>query len=171
MPPRKPRGAVLLLALTVLATLSIAALAGAQTSALELRMARNAHDGALALAAAQAALAEGEQLVMTLPTAAFGDPNQPGLHLPAPFGAPTRWRAAGVWAGPTGRTVPLPGVAAPPRFIIEWVTTRADGTEAFRVTARGVGGTLAARAMVQSVVSWDGANLQRLSWRELEAVP
>ena len=171
MAQHKPHGAVLLLALTVLATLSIAALAGAQTSALELRMARNAHDGALALAAAQAALAEGERLVMTLPTAAFGDPNQRGLYLPAPFGAPTRWREAGVWAGPASRVVPLPGVAAPPRFIIEWVTTRADGTEAFRVTARGVGGTLAARVVVQSVVSWDGTNVQRLSWRELGMVP
>lgn len=171
MARHKPNGAVLLLALTTLATLSFAVVAGTQTSALELRMARNAHDGALALAAAQAALAEGERLVITLPIAAFGDPNQRGLYLPAPFGAPTRWREAGVWAAPTSRAVPLPGVTRPPRFIVEWVTTRADGTEAFRVTARGVGGTLAARAMVQSMVSWDGANLQRLSWRELEAVP
>ncbi len=165
------RGAVLLMALTMLATLSIAAVAGAQASALELRMARNAHDGALALTAAEAALAQGQRLASTFPNTAFGDPTHPGLYLPAPFGAPVRWRQAGVWSGQGSRMVSLTGVAPPPRFIIEWVTTRADGAEVFRVTARAAGGTAAARAAVQSVVAWDGANMQRLSWRELAAVP
>ena len=168
MAPSSQRGVVLLLALTLLATLSVAAVAAAQVAALELRMARNAHDGALALAAAEAALAQGERLAGTFPTAAFGSSGEPGLHVPAPFGAAERWRQAGVWWGQGSRPAPVAGVALPPRFLIEWVTTRADGSEVFRVTARAVGGTALARAMVQSVVAWDGTTMRRLSWRELD---
>lgn len=134
-------------------------------------MARNAHDGVLALAAAEAALREGEQLAASIAVGAFGDPSRDGLYLPAPFGAAPRWREAGVWTQRASRVAPFAGSAEPPRYIVERVIARSDGSEAFRITARGVGGTRVAVAMVQSVVARNGAAARRLSWRELDGAP
>lgn len=155
------------MALALLAAVTVAATASAVASSLQVRMARNAHDAALALAAAEAALREGERLVASVAPGAFGAPGNVGLYLPAPFASEQRWKRSEVWSGSASRVASVPGVAQAPRYIVEWVATRSDGSEAFRITARGVGGTRFAVALVQSAVVFDGSLARRLSWREL----
>lgn len=155
------------MALALLTAVTIAATASALASSLQVRMARNAHDAALALAAAETALREGERLVAAVTPASFNAPGAVGLYLPAPFASAPRWTQDEVWRGNASRVASVPGVAEAPRYIVEWVATRSDGGQAFRVTARGVGGTRFAVALVQSVVVQEGGQVRRRSWRTL----
>lgn len=169
-------GIALFVCLVVLLTLGVAGVSASQTVSLEVRMARNGHDGDLALQAAESALREGEQLVAS---AGF-DPATPGLYAGPGFGAPVPWSRPETWEGVGSRVAtPLPGVAEPPRFIVEriasWVEPE-DGleVEVLRVTARAAGGTPHARVLLQSTLalSRPGAGSRRavrLSWRELDA--
>ena len=68
---------VLLVSLGLLLSLTLAAVSAAQTTVLELRMARNGRDAALALHTAEAALADAELAIVTgavspLPPPAYG---------------------------------------------------------------------------------------------------
>ena len=169
-------GIALFVCLVVLLTLGVAGVSASQTVSLEVRMARNGHDGDLALQAAESALREGEQV---LASAGF-DPATPGFFAGPGFGMPVRWSRPETWDGIDSRVAtPLPGVAEPPRFIVERIASWVDpdggfGVEVLRVTARAVGGTPHARAVLQSTLalSRPGAGSRRavrLSWRELDA--
>ena len=149
--PRGTRGVVLLVALALLTVLTLAALVAAQTTVLELAMARNDEDALRAFLAADGALAEAEAWLRGHardPASLFTSTGAGGLFAapaygqtpPAPWDSPAATRVA---------TAP-PGVAEPPRYFIEWLEARTDvGTaseplppatvDLYRVTARGVG--------------------------------
>ncbi|MCY3819960.1 MAG: PilX N-terminal domain-containing pilus assembly protein [Gammaproteobacteria bacterium] len=167
-------GIALFVCLVVLLALGVAGVSASQTVSLEVRMARNGHDGQLALQAAESALREGERLV-----ASTGfDPSAPGLYGASGFGAVEPWSRPDTWLSGNSRVAaPLDGVAEPPRFIVERVTSGL-GEPVFRVTARAVGGTLHAVVVLQGTftLSPGGGGRTagpgraiRLSWRELGA--
>ncbi len=171
------RGIALFVCLVVLLTLGVAGVSASQAVSLEVRMARNGHDGDLALQAAESALREAQELVVS---AGF-DPAMPGFHTGGGFEAPAPWSRPETWDGANSRVATsLPSVAEPPRFIVEriasWVGPD-DGVEVevLRVTARAVGGTPHARVAVQGTfaLSQPGGTgskrAVRLSWRELDA--
>lgn len=181
--PRQQRGIVLLVGLALLTALAIGGLAAARTTTLELRMARNQHDAAMALHAAESALFAAEawlQAHAADPTTLFAT-NGNGLYRAAGYGAAAPWRDAGAWSTAfTAATVP--NTSAQPRYLVEWLSTHTDtGTatnpqpplivDIFRITARGTG----ARASVtlQSTYgrvrggSGSRALTGRLSWVEV----
>ena len=105
-------GVALFVCLVVLLVLGVAGAAASQTVSLEARMARNGHDGELALQAAESALREGERLVAS---SGF-DPDAPGFHEAAAYGAPAPWSLAETWRGAGSRiAAALAQVAEPPR--------------------------------------------------------
>ena len=181
--PRRQRGIVLFVCLALLTVLTVGGLAAAQTTTLELRMARNQHDAASALHAAEFALLAAEawlQTTATDPTALFAVPGN-GLYRAAGYGEPAPWRDASAWH--TARAVgALPNGATPPRYLVEWLGTRTDtGTpsapqpplaiDIFRITARGSGER--ASATLQSTygrargAAGPRALTGRLSWVEV----
>ncbi len=167
------RGIALFVCLVVLLALGVAGVSASQTVSLEVRMARNGHDGQLALQAAEAALREGERLVAS---AGF-DAGGPGFYGTSGFGALQPWVRPETWRSAGSRVAaPLAGVAEPPRLIVERITSVTD-EPVFRVTARAVGGTRHAIAVLQctftlSPAGGDGTpgpgRAIRLSWRELD---
>lgn len=160
-------GIALFVCLVVLLVLAVAGAAASQTVSLEARMARNGHDGELALQAAESALREGERLVASI---GF-DPDAPGFHAGPGFGGAAPWSSAEAWRNTGSRVAMPPAQAAePPRFMVERMASRDHahgGTDVFRVTARAVGGTRHARAVLQSTFSVANG---RMSWAELEAL-
>jgi len=145
-----------------------------QTAILEERMGRNAADALVALQAAEAALRDGERQVAQhlSDTARYTDAGAEGLWTAAAAGQPQRWARSDVWNGSNSKSRSLSRqieqVAAQPRYIVEWLATRAADDEAdgatessssderieiFRVTARGVGRTTNASAAVQSTIA------------------
>lgn len=180
---RRQRGIALFVALALLTALVVGGLAVAQTVTLELRMARNQHDAALALHAADVALAEAEawlQVNATAPATLFAA-NGNGLHRAAAYGAVPAWRDADAWSAARGAAGTVPNVAAPPRFLVEWLGTRVDTGSAanprpplaidfFRITARATADR--ATATVQSTYGrarggGRRALTGRLSWVEV----
>ncbi len=169
---RRQVGMILFISLALLLLLSVLGVAAVQTASLQTRLARNAHDDLLAFQAAELALREGEAfLLREVPDEArFTAQGSGGLWRPASFGDPNPWATPGVWmtggAGSRAVTVPPAGVAAPPRYLIEWLVTlegpnnphsldespvvRRRQTAIFRVTAIGFGATVNARARLQS---------------------
>ena len=168
----RQRGVALCVCLALLLVLGIAGASAVQTTILEERMARNGSDAQLAFQAAEAALCEAEALLATgvNSTAEFTDWGENGLWTAPPLGEAERWAKPDIWRGATvgSREVAqrLGGVAAQPRFIIEWIGTLPDTVnahlveesssgaqqrvEVFRITVRGVGRSAGARAMLQS---------------------
>ncbi len=165
------QGIALFISLVILMLLTIAGVASVQTTQLQARVARNAHDNLIALQAAERALLQGERFLMASPpdaahyTAAGAD----GLWRPAAFGEHPVWQADSVWAhGSSGSrpSGPAMGAIAAPRYLIEWLTTltgpdnphlleqstvaSVPRTAVFRVTARGFGATRHSRAQLQS---------------------
>ncbi len=170
-------GIALFVCLVVLLTLGVAGVSASQTVSLEVRMARNGHDGDLALQAAESALREAER---RLASAGF-DPAAVGFYAGPGFGTPVTWSRPETWDGVNSRVAtPLPGVAAPPRFIVERIASWVDPeggfeVQVFRVTARAVGGTPHARVVLQSTFALPGpgagsGRALRMSWRELDAI-
>ena len=170
----RDKGVALFVCLVVLLALGVAGASAFQTVSLEVRMARNGHDGELALQAAESALREGERLIGS---AGF-DASLPGFYAAPGFGAPVPWSRAETWRGDRSRVATLPaGVVSAPRFIVERLASVADpagDVEVFRVTARAVGGTRHARVVLQSTFALSPADpatgrrqAVRMSWREL----
>ena len=143
-------------------------------------MSRNSHDAALALHAADAALASAEAWLDV-----NGDPNDPRLYgTRTRYGDAAAWRDETVWAT-RGQALrpPFANVAEPPRFLIEWVTTYETEVEppsgiyvdVFRITARGIGSQPTTVVQLQSTYARtrDGGPADvrtgRLSWVELES--
>jgi len=175
--PASQGGAVLFLGLALLLAITAGALSAAQTTSLELRMSRNSHDAALALRAADAALAEAEAWLDT-----DGDPAAPRVYAGGTrYGEGAAWRDQTVWAA-HGQTagMRLPGVVEAPRYLVEWVTTYlGTGLESlpgplvdvFRVTATAVGSSRATVVRLQATFARtrDDGEVRRLSWAELDS--
>ena len=148
---RSQRGIVLFVSLALLLVLSIAAVAGAQTTILELRMARHSQDAAAAFHQAELALVEAET--------ALDAGTLIGIVPPAPQGSAPAWETA---AWPSGsrhsiveELVQVTEPTTPPVLI-----------DVYRITARGVGPS-GAVAMLQStygVATADHGLAGRLSW-------
>ena len=170
-PPRNQAGVVLFVCLVMLLLLTLLGVSSIQTTSLEQVMARNAVDSNLAFQAAESALLDGENFVEGLVSADAFDAagaNAGGLYDDAGSGNNPNWLSVN-WAGPNVRAADtaITGVTSQPVYIVERVTVVVPQTDAlnldnigqdaglgrtqiFRVTARGEGGTVNARAMVQS---------------------
>ena len=164
------KGIALFVSLVLLLVLTIVGVSSVQSTSLEERMARNAHDSVLAFEAAEIALRQGEiYLLNNAPDADdFSDGGSGGLFTAAPFGVRARWENPNVWAGGTSVEVPVSvdNVDSQPRYLIEFLATidqTANQYEVglgypvlnetiniFRVTARGVGGSDTAQVLLQS---------------------
>lgn len=167
------RGTALIFALVALLILTIIGVSAMNTTTLQEKMAHNLKDKNLAFQAAESALKRGETFVITetnfdkivapVPT---GDD---GLHDSVATTTPI-WEDATLWSGTdvfAYSGLDSSKLSAQPKYIIEYLGTTVDpgdqfgsGIEsgpagqkhAFRITARGVGGTGAAVAAVQSTV-------------------
>ena len=180
--PHHQRGIVLFVGLALLTALSIGGLTAARTTTLELRMARNQHDAAMALHAAEFALLAAEAWLQTNaadPAALFAASGN-GLYRAVGYGEAAPWRDAGAWNTALAAAT-VPNVSAQPRYLVEWLSTRTDtGTamnpqpplvvDIFRITARGTGER--ASVTLQSTYgrvrgSGSRALTGRLSWVEV----
>lgn len=164
------KGIALFISLVLLLVLTIIGVSSVQTTSLEERMARNAHDSVLAFQAAEMALRQAEEWLIANPpeTADFSNNGTGGLWTAAPFGVTPRWQTGGVWGAATTVEVPVSvaNVDSQPRYMVEFLATidqTADRYEVgrgypilnetiniFRVTARGVGGSDTAEVFLQS---------------------
>lgn len=145
------RGMVLLVSLGLLLSLTLAAVSAAQTTVLELRMARNGRDAAFAFHAAEAALSDAERAILTGAVAVLP---------PRAYGEASRWQSHH-W--PDSQSA----------YIVEAVATvggPAPGDIAvFRITARGrgPGGAVAWLQTTYGRANGPGADPRmtgRLSW-------
>ena len=187
----------LLLALVALLILSILGVTSAQTAIMQERMVRNARDVGMAFHSAEAALGEAEALLEGM--ADLGGFPAAGAARPCNGGfcnsttGERRWRGLD-WgeAGPSREARALPGLGAPPRYVIELLASRdlppldpsapdTGGALAhyFRITARGLGARPTAVVWLQTryaIVRGGPAGLPvdaslprgRLSWRRLD---
>ena len=175
----------LLVALALLATLTLAALTAAQTTVLELAMARNDEDAQRALLAAESAVVEAEAWLRANarePAAMFTASGTGGLFAAPGYGGIPVGRGVSATAGRAAK--PVPGVAEPPRYVIEWLGSRNDAGTAtnplppatvdlYRITARGVGASFATVALQctygQTRDGGTGRRLTgRLSWARID---
>ena len=166
--PRRQRGVALFLALVLLLVLTIIGVSSVQSTSLELRMSRNEHDTMLAFQSAESALRDAETAIEALAnTAGFAPNGANGLYLSTNIDD-AAWQEANVWTGGNSVVAPtnINGVAAGGRYIIEHtgqvlimdnshqIDGRNDGVldriDMFRITARGVGGTVNSRVMLQT---------------------
>lgn len=161
----------LFVSLALLLVLTIIGVASVQTAGLQIRLARNAHDNLLAFQAAELALREAEALLVreAPEQTRFTEQGLGGLWRSARFGGPSPWARPSVWAaaGAGSRAAPPPaGVAAAPRYLIEWLTVLEGPvnphlltesaaapmrrTAIYRITALGFGATVNAQVRLQS---------------------
>jgi type IV pilus assembly protein PilX len=151
-PPRRQRGAVLVIGLLLLVVMTVLSTSAMQSTILQERMAGNDRDRNLAFQAAEAALRDAEQYIQSdaAPFAPFQPTSFNGSGLydaranPGAFSRindltdPTMTRAFGA---DTGAAV-LPEVAAQPRYLIELLAASCAGSNQsalFRVTVRARG--------------------------------
>ncbi len=164
------KGIALFISLVLLLVLTIIGVSSVQTTSLEERMARNAHDSVLAFQAAEMALRQAEQRLIDNPpeTTEFSNNGAAGLWTTAPYGVTPRWQNGGVWTSGTTVQVPvnIANVDSQPRYMIEFLSTiQQQANEGnvgegqpsliktyniFRITARGVGGSDTAQVLLQS---------------------
>jgi len=169
--PRRQRGVALFISLVLLLMLTIIGVSGVQSTSLEVRMARNDHDGLLAFQAAESALRDAEDQLETITsTVDFVDTGDDGLWTVSDIGDPQRWDDLAIFdsdATSIEADTAVAGVAEPPRYIIEYVASvvreenayqlndpygqsASDRIEIFRVTALGTGGSAQSRVLLQS---------------------
>lgn len=158
---RRERGAALVVALVLLLLMTVLGVSAMRTTTLQERMAGNLRDNNLAFQSAEAGLRAGEQLLEgAIPP--FTGAN--GLvQVQADAGRVPFWNAYD-WAG-NSRTAPaVPDVQADPQYVIEELPvslSSANGSlveggtgvgEAgfYRITARAVGGSAEAIAILQT---------------------
>jgi type IV pilus assembly protein PilX len=160
--PRRQRGVALVVALVMLLLMTILGVTALRTTTLQERMAGNVRDSNLALQAAEAGLRGGEQLLEgTIPvftgTGGLLDTAQAGA------GQATFWSTYN-WSGNSRTVTGVAGVQADPRYVIEQlpavpgsgggslVETGGGVSDSgfFRITARAVGGSAEAVAILQT---------------------
>jgi type IV pilus assembly protein PilX len=169
---RTNSGVALFISLVLLLVLTILGVSVVQTTSLEIRMARNAHDTLLAFQAAESALKDAEVVLeATTSTFAYDDAGANGLWTVADLDETNRWEDNTIWD--SGSTRSIEGATAvadtdrPPRFMIEHVASvlreenayelddpygggTSDRVEVFRVTAQGFGGSANSRVTLQT---------------------
>lgn len=171
--PQRQQGMALVMALVFLLLLTMLGVTALSTSSLEEKMAGNSKDRGVAFQAAESALLHAEYWLLAQGNLPIFDPAvlTDGLHMPSTTATPV-WNDTGTsntWTQSDYMTLTgLSKVDSQPKVIIEnlgLVREPGDsvilggagkygtqgGTNAFRITARGVGGTGFASAMVQSV--------------------
>lgn len=156
------RGITLIVALIFLAMLALLGATAARNSVLEERMAGNTRDRDLAFQAAEAALKDAELNINVLRTqmgspglvdaSSCTVPSNPPCYLSHGNDA-AYWTNTFVWNAANSRnpTQMLNQVAEQPRYVIEKMPNAAAGVETYRATARGVGTSVNAVAITQSV--------------------
>ena len=169
---------MLFVGLALLLALSLAALATAQTTTLELRMAANAAAAEQALFAAEAAVREAEWWLGRHgadPTTMFPAPDTARFASVA-YGDRDPWQRTGVWRSAPALGVALPVVAMQPRYLIEYLGSFSDGgtrsrplppatIDLFRVTAQDGGGSVLLQTTFGQVRGGGSrAFTGRLSW-------
>ena len=181
--PRAARGVALFIVLALLTAMTVATLAAAQTTVLELAMARNDEDARRAFHGAEAALAEARAWLRSNaadPAALFT--NAGGLYAPRAYGEPAPWRLD-VWARDASRSAAAaPGLPEAPRYVIEWLTTRnaddpdrpppAAPVDVYRITARATGASAVVLLQCTYGQTRDGGASRlagTLSWAQLDA--
>ncbi len=158
--PGAERGAALIVALVFLLLMTMLGVTTMRTTIVQDHMAGNLRDSDLAFQSAEEALREGEQVLQQASLPAFDGTN--GL-LQAQNGAGqvAFWNAYAWDTGSRSVTATVAGVAAVPQFVIEELPpVPSSGSSLkfgalpevgfYRVTARGVGGTTDAVAVLQS---------------------
>lgn len=163
---QQQRGVALAIGLLMLIVLSVIGIAAMTMTVLDETMSGNMRDKELAFQAAEAALRDAEQQIAGMQfacghvdvapttggsigaTGASGNTvtiwDRDAAALPDPLDDES-------WASATAYSGSLNGVAAQPRYTVqEMYFDAADNSAVYRITARGVGGTEAARSTVQS---------------------
>jgi type IV pilus assembly protein PilX len=171
VPSRRQDGVALFIALVVLLIITVLGISGLQTTTLEERMAASARDRDIAFQAAEAALAQAETLVEGLAVTDLPqfDLNANGFYRPKTGAVDDDWWESVDWVNdgtlPTVG-VAIDGVAAQPRYIVEYQSRVLAGddelnvsnvgaaigapTDIFRITAFGTGGSARANVMLQA---------------------
>jgi type IV pilus assembly protein PilX len=160
---RRQDGAALITSLMLLLVLTLLGLAGMQSSLLEERMAGNMGNRNMAFQAAEAALRDAEYYLENATLPSFNGTN--GLYQPAAVGNTPRWEAVN-WDDTDSRDISgsntITGVAQQPRYIVEDLGALPSNDQslvagqamsdvrAYRVTARGVGGSGLAQVVLQT---------------------
>lgn len=171
----RQRGVALIMALVFLTLLTIIGVTSMSTSSLEEKMATNTRDRNLAFESAETALVAAENWIAGLGSepSPWADATK-GRYAFDPTLATPLWDTA-VWTGTNlvaypctpsdtspsnssscvgGTKVEISRVATQPKYIVEKmgpVDSSTPNTIAFRITARGTGGSNAAVVMLQSV--------------------
>ncbi len=177
---QQQHGAVLIVSLIMLLIITLLGITGMETTVLEEKMAGNMRNKSTAFQAAESALRNGEMDIeaSNIPTLSFLATCTGGFCLPAATTPVWENTAIVNWTATTQTidygsrlsAASIGGVAAQPKYILEKLdnpataagqrfdasagagySTAAANEEVFRVTARGVGGTTVAIAMVQSI--------------------
>lgn len=186
----RQNGVALIMSLVMLLILTILGVSSVQTTSLQERMSRNATDANMAFQAAESAVEEAEGYLETVSSLLpFETANTEGRYNsadeagdgPLDFGDfnwvvnvndPDQQTDCAPPAGFEDRdcvivTNTIDGVAAQPRYVVEFIKTvvsdedllnldnigggsGAGRTQIFRITAYGTGGTAAARVMIQT---------------------
>lgn len=171
------RGVALIMALVFLTLLTILGVTAMSTSSLEEKMATNTRDRNLAFQAAETALLAAETWMTGLgaePNFLAGTADDKGLYTfdataPDPIWETVNWNGTKVVAYPCtpddgtpsdssscvgGTKSEISKVSTQPKYIVEKMglaDSAVPGTYAYRITARGTGGSNAAVVMLQSV--------------------
>ena len=151
------KGAVLVISLIMLLLLTLIGVTATQVTGLEERMAGNMRDSNLAFQSAESALRAGENLLTQATLPSFTSAGTNGLY--AQTGTPPG--AYDTWGANTASySAASDQVAANPQYVIQRLANIESGSsldassfgqsEIYRITARGVGGTDTAVAVVQS---------------------
>ncbi len=163
-PPRKQKGAVLIVSLLFVLILALIGMSASQTASLELRMSANSRDGGLAFQAAEAALVDAESYLSAEATLPPFDGSSVGLFRAGEAGEVPVWLTVN-WQPSDSQTYSgvLEGVGEQPRYIIEQLPpmpmpggslqSNVPLTETgwYRITARGVGTSKSASVSLQSI--------------------
>ncbi len=144
------QGSALIVALVFLLLMTLIGTATMQGTSQQEIMARNVLDRNLAFQAAEAALRQGGDLVMSqafvMPPRESADPGNANVDNPNAY----NWVNATVYSGV------INGVSAQPRYAVRWIKAYGGGLSGiYRVTARGQGGTLDAVVVLQTTVIRD----------------
>ncbi len=170
-PPARERGIVIVVVLIFLVLLAMLGLDSMQANVLQEKEAGNARDTNLAFQAAEAALRDGENYIITTVTEATGFTTACAGGLCQPATGPTPvWNDAtlSVWtAAASHRTYSgtITGLYSQPTYIVELMGEVPAGSgdslaigfgsrtkpNAYRVTALGYGGTSGTQVMLQSI--------------------
>ncbi len=159
--PQFQTGSALIVSLVMLLLMTLVGLAGMQTTIMQERMSANLHDRELALQAAETALRDAENMIMSSPPTSFNNENgfyEVNSDDRPDWGGGTKTSASTIEYSGT-----LDGLASQPEYFVEDIASlQPAGTSLevgvaippvafYRITARGVGGSPDAVVVLKSV--------------------